>query len=102
MRYDALFSIFRTVESDSRNRTVFGHRIRDLLMACCTEIETAWRGVLKANAYSPVDRNDNLIIAEKWTTTYFIKLRDVLHIKDYSVSFFDFPQLGVIKPFKNR
>lgn len=41
--------LFRIVEPCERNAGTYGHRIRELLILLCTEIEACWSGVLKAN-----------------------------------------------------
>lgn len=41
--------LFRVVEPQQENFGCFGHRIRELLILLCTEIEACWSGVIKSN-----------------------------------------------------
>jgi hypothetical protein len=100
MRYQELTHIFRTVEPVAANLKVYGHRIRDLLNACCMEFEAACRGVLSANKYSPKTKKGDPIDRKHWSTNDYVKLRDPLILRTYEVSLVDFPKLGKIKPFE--
>jgi hypothetical protein len=87
--FDYLVEIFRHVEPAAENFSTFSHKIRELLILICTEIEAGWRGVLLENGYST---KGNL------NTNDYVKLLPVLRLKDWKVVIKDYPDVGTLAP----
>ena len=47
-----LYEIFNYVEPCNRNKKVYSHRIYELLLRSCTEVESNMKGILTVNGYS--------------------------------------------------
>jgi hypothetical protein len=78
--FDALELLFRYVEPTSENRSAFGHKIREVLILTCTEVESAWRSVLEANT------------TEKkisYTTKDYSALLEPMRLNEWSVALKD-------------
>jgi len=88
--FDTLELLFRYVEPASENRSAFGHKIREVLILTCTEVETAWRSVLEAN--STEKKNS-------YTTRDYSTLLEPMRLKEWSVALKDYPDLGEFSPF---
>lgn len=84
--------LFQTIEPDKINYHVFGHNIRNLLILTCTEVEAQLKGVYQSIARKEKDR---------YYTTDYVKLCEILKLKDYSVNLGYFPLDNDIEPFKN-
>lgn len=87
LRYQ-LEEIFRTVHPVSANFDAFGHDIRNLLILASTEVEAHWKGVLAANG------------VRGSTTKHYVRLADVLKLKEYAIRLPFYPWLEVIRPFE--
>jgi len=48
--FDEMQTLFRYIEPQTRNNAAYGHKLRELLIIACTEVETLWRSVLEANS----------------------------------------------------
>lgn len=81
--------ICQTVQPGPKTFAAFGHDIRNLLILACTEAEAHWRGVLVANGAQ----------RKAFKTTDYVKLVDIMRLRDFAVSFPDFPDLDPIRPF---
>jgi hypothetical protein len=88
--FDYLVEIFRHVEPAAENFPTFSHKLRELLILVCTEIEAGWRGVLLENGYST---KGNL------NTNDYVKLLPVLRLNDWKVVLKDYPDVGTFAPF---
>ena len=88
--FDALELLFRYVEPASENRSAFGHKIREVLILTCTEVETAWRSVLEANSSERKQR---------YTTKDYSALLEPMRLNEWSVALKDYPDLGQFPPF---
>ncbi len=84
-----LREVFSTAEPVSKTDAVYGPQIRSLLLLACMEVEAAWKGVLRANAY-PVAR---------WSTNDYVKLLHPLALADYEVTLAWYPDYPAFKPF---
>jgi hypothetical protein len=71
--FDYLVEIFRHIEPSYSNFKAFGHKVRELLILVCTEVESAWRAVLTENGYSS---------RSHFNTTDYVRLLPVLRLKD--------------------
>jgi len=84
-----LIDLFRTIEPDITNVNTSGHRVRELLILACTEVETLWKDVLRENGY----------IKERYTTNDYIKVRDILKLDQFRVSLRRYPDYAIHPPF---
>ncbi|MCA0432803.1 MAG: hypothetical protein LCH46_06025 [Proteobacteria bacterium] len=87
-----LEDICQSVHPERTNLKTYGHRIRNLIILACTEVEAQWRGVLRANHY---ERRGG----GAFTTEDYVKLAKPMELKDYSVAFPHYPWLLPVKPF---
>ena len=87
-----LQNLFETVEPDSLNLHAHGHKIRELLLLACMEIESAWSAILKANGYSSKRR---------LTTKDYVKLAVPMLLEGYEVRLQSYPNFPVFTPFDN-
>ena len=87
--FSRLGDVLRFVEPDPNNLLAFGHELRMLLILACTEVESSWTGVLKANRYP----------AGKWTTNDYVKLLKPMKLDEWSVELAPALPLGALKPF---
>jgi hypothetical protein len=90
-----LRDVFKTVHPVGRNRRSYGHEIRSLLILACTEVESAWKAILRANGFSRATAG-----AKSWTTRDYVKLLKPLRLREWGVAMPLFLNYGVIVPFQ--
>ena len=83
--------ICETVHPEEPNLEVYGYDIRNLLILACTEVESHWRAVLKANGVS----------RGRWTTREYVGLADAMKLNEFAISFPDYPWIEPVAPFKD-
>lgn len=88
---DLLERIFLIAYPSPDNLSTYGYEIRNLLILSCTECETQWRSILRANGY----RSGN------YTTRDYVRLEAPMRLHEYSVAFKRYPWLASITPFGN-
>jgi len=88
--FSYLIDIFRNVEPASENLTTFGHKIRELLILVCTEVEAGWRAVLEANTTAR---------KKSYRTDDYFRIKEPLRLGEWSVALKDYPNLGEFSPF---
>lgn len=88
--FSYLVEIFRHVEPASENLNVFGHKIRELLILVCTEIESSWRAVLEANSTTE---------KTSYRTDDYFAVKEPLRLDQWRVALKDYPNLGEFSPF---
>ncbi len=81
--------ICQVVQPDPRNMGTFGHATRELLILACTEVETHWKAVLRANGFT----------RSKMTTADYVKTLAAMKLSDYEIEFRPFPRLSAFRPF---
>jgi hypothetical protein len=86
---EALERICRVIHPIDDTMPTFGHDIRNLLILAATEVETHWKGVLKANGATANTTND------------YVKLSKAMQLRSYAVTFPYFPWMKALKPFEN-
>jgi hypothetical protein len=91
--FDYLTEILRHVEPAKENLSVFGHKTRELLLLACTEIESGWRAVLDENTKQE-KRQD------RYTTADYFRVKEPLHLGEWSVILIDYPHLNAFTPFE--
>lgn len=88
-----LDEVFLYVEPNQITKTTFSHKIRELLILCCTEVENFWKPYLVKSG----------LIASRagFTTNDYIKLKDKLYLSDFEFTLISYPDLGPIVPFEH-
>lgn len=96
--------LFRSVEPDEVNDRAYGHRMRELLILLCTEVEANWVSILKANF--PVKVAEVKDDGKYLNTSHYQKLKDVMFLDKYTIRLSDYkdrhfsPFLGWLGPKK--
>lgn len=83
--------VFRTIEPVEANDVTHGHRLRELLILACTEVESGWKGVLDAQGYGSGGRDLN--------RRDYVKLMKPMRLGEWTVHLFSHPGYRPIKPF---
>jgi hypothetical protein len=83
--------VCETVHPEEPNLEAYGYDIRNLLILACTEVESHWLAVLKANGLSRV----------RLTTRDYVGLKDAMKLNEFAISFPDYPWIKPVAPFKN-
>jgi len=86
-----LAEICRFVHPDGPSLAAYGHEIRNLLILTCTEVESHWRSILKANKVN----------IRNYSTSDYLLLKDAMKLGDYSITFNLYPWLPPLAPFEN-
>ncbi|MDX8163546.1 hypothetical protein ACQUGU_03140 [Acinetobacter baumannii] len=81
------------IELDKNNFTVYGHKIRELLIISCTEVEYLLKRLLVENGY-PID-------GKKLKTKHYYECKDILKLNEYTVETRRYPNLKIFSPFAN-
>ncbi|WP_146125643.1 hypothetical protein [Burkholderia ambifaria] len=89
--FSYLIEIFRHIEPATSNFKTFSHKLRELLILTCTEIESSWRAVLTENAPS---------IKNPSRTSDYIKIKEPLRLDEWSVVLSDYPDTESFSPFR--
>lgn len=86
----SLDELFNYIEPSEINFLSHGHKIRELLIIACTEVEYLLQKMLVENGYTE---------KEMYTTRDYIKCKDILKLDSFAVQLNQYPTLGVFKPF---
>lgn len=89
-------NLFRTVQPDENNFHAFGHEIGNLLILICTELETQFRGILKANFATPLNGS-----TDRFNTGDFVQLLKPMRLSEYKIKLSNYPWLPWISPYDN-
>ncbi|HXW70001.1 MAG TPA: hypothetical protein VEK34_00905 [Methylocella sp.] len=84
-----LEAICYIVQPSTKTLDVYGHEIRNLLILGATEVEMYCRGILTANGSK----------ASKFNSNEYAKLAAPLRLDNYAITFLDFPDLQLFRPF---
>lgn len=87
-----LYTLFNYIEPADDNLKTFSHRIYELLLRATTEVESNFKGILKANNYP---NHDNLNIRND-----YFKLAPVLKLSEYRIVFKRWNSNKEFKPFE--
>lgn len=79
------------IELDKNNFSVYGHKIRELLIISCTEVEYLLKRLLIENGYKVKEKN--------LSTKHYFECRDILKLNEYTVETRKYPDLKVFSPF---
>lgn len=85
-----LEELFQTVEPVAANAAVYGHRIREILLLSCMEVESSWAAVLKENGYS---------IRGNLSTNDYVKLFQPMMLDGYQLSLQSYSSYPPFSPF---
>jgi hypothetical protein len=95
-----LADVFRYVEPHPKNWDTFSHKIRQLLVLTCNEVESQCKAILRANGYESLDRNNRSRDEKDWTLKDYSKLAGPMRLHEYEVEVFRYPDVPKIKPFE--
>lgn len=90
IQVERMEQIFQTVEPTGANIFCYGHRVRELLLLACMEVESSWKAVLRANEYKSSGR---------LTTTDYVKLLPAMLLDCYTISLRSYPDFPAFSPF---
>lgn len=89
---NSLDELFNYIEPSEINFLSFGHKIRELLILACTEVEYLLLKMLVDNGY---------IEKKIYNTHDYIKCKDILKLDNFEVQLNQYPNLGTFKPFSS-
>lgn len=92
MLLSKLEDLFETVEPNKRNMGAHGHKIRELLLLACMEVESSWSAVLRENNYQ---------YKGYLRTSDYVKLTQPMFLETYAMHLTQYAHLGDFTPFKN-
>lgn len=82
--------LFEYIEPHASNENVFSHRIYELLLRACTEVESCCKGILMANGHAANNMGD------------YMKIEQSSSLSGYTVEYFNWlPYKYVTQPFAN-
>jgi len=84
-----LSDILLYVEPDIKGKESYGHKIRELLILSCTEVENYWKKYLKVAGVPP----------KNYTTNDYVKLLTPLHLAEYEVVLKPYAKVKPLRPF---
>ena len=88
----SLDGLFNYIEPSASNLSAYGHKIRELLILACTEVECLLVKTLVDNGYEQKDR---------YSTSDYIKCKDILGLDKFDVTLVQYPSVKVFRPFHN-
>lgn len=86
---DKLHEVLLFVEPDINGLQAYGHKIRELLILACTEVESSWI------SYFRLANQDNV----RLTTNDYVKLNEKLRLFEYQICFKNYPFNLKMMPF---
>jgi hypothetical protein len=87
-----LEELFETIEPAEANLLAYGHKIREILLLACMEVESSWSAVLKENDYPA----DGML-----TTKDYVKLLTPMLLDSYELSLQSYPHFPSFVPFRD-
>ncbi len=91
---EKLDEILLFIEPSQDGLKSYSHKVRELLILACTEVENQWRSLLQKANYSPQNGRD-------FTTIDYVKLLSKTHIAEYEIGLKNFDSFVPSKPFAN-
>lgn len=88
---EKLDDIFLYIEPDTVSFNTYGHKIRELLILACTEVENFWAHYMHLSKTKPIGKN--------YTTKDYVKLKDKLFLKEFQCTLRSYVSLAPINPF---
>lgn len=90
---EKLDDLFLFIEPDIVSLNTYSHKIRELLILACTEVENFWSYFMNLSGAAPIGRN--------YTTQDYIKLKDKLFLQEFQFTLRSYVALPSIRPFLN-
>lgn len=87
---EELQTIFQVVEPTINNYKTFGHKIRNLIILACTEVDSICKNILLSNSYKK---------KERYSMNDYIRLKGVLKLNQYKIDLIRYPEILNISPF---
>jgi len=87
---ERLDEIFLYVEPSPMALKTYGHKIRELILAC-TEVESTWSRYLRVAGATPVGKD--------FTTRDYVKLLSKLYLAEFEIKIKPYPTIAPIRPF---
>jgi|HubBroStandDraft_2_1064218.scaffolds.fasta_scaffold50434_2 hypothetical protein len=88
---EKLDDLFLYVEPDTVSFNTYSHRIRELLILACTEVENFLGYYMSSSGTKPIGAN--------YTTKDYVKLRDKLFLREFKCSLRSYNTISPILPF---
>jgi hypothetical protein len=90
---EKLDDLFLYIEPDMISFNTYSHKIRELLILGCTEVENLWGYYMNLSGTKPIAKN--------YTTKDYVKLNDKLFLNEFQCTLRSYVSLPPIKPFEN-
>ncbi|MBI9056040.1 MAG: hypothetical protein JEY96_19620 [Bacteroidales bacterium] len=91
---EKLDEILLFIEPSFDGLKAYSHKIRDLLILACTEVENQLRSLLNRANYNPLNRR-------MYTTQDYVKLNSVAYLDEYEIGLRNYSNFSPSKPFSN-
>lgn len=107
MAFDLIIEDFKTIckyiDPCDENFYVHSHRLYELFIRICTEMESSMKAILKANGYKKTYKKGKTIDDNKWNIEDYKLLEPILKLSDYKVliNFWNGGRGGECSPFNN-
>jgi hypothetical protein len=88
-----LEELFETIEPTTSNASTYGHRIRDVLLLACMEVESSWTAVLRDNGYTTT--------TGIFTTNDYVRLFEPMLLDGYELHLQSYPSYPAFTPYAN-
>lgn len=91
------------VDPSDENYAVYSHRLYEVFIRTCTEMESNMKAILNANGYIKKNKKGEIINKEWWNIDDYKKLEPILKLSDYKVlvNFWNGGRGETCIPFKN-
>ncbi len=87
--YDLIIADFKKIceyiDPSDENHLVYSHRLYEVFIRTCTELESNMKAILKANGYIKKNKKGKIIDEKQWNIDDYKKLESVLKLSDYKV-----------------
>ncbi|MCX2472785.1 hypothetical protein OQZ33_00435 [Pedobacter sp. MC2016-05] len=88
---EKLDDLFLYIEPDVVSLNTYSHKIRELLILACTEIENFWVHYMMLSGIAPIGRN--------YSTQDYVKLKEKLFLNEFQFTLRSYATLAPITPF---
>lgn len=89
-RLDELLLLY--IEPSQNGLNSYSHKLRELLILACTEIENLWNSYMQLSDTVPIN-------GKQYTTKDYVKLLSPLHLSDYKTTLKPYSNVDPIRPF---
>ena len=88
---DDIEEVFKVVAPHSKQFSVYGHAIRNIIILACTELDARMQSILVSNGVQSIGKHFEMLD--------YYKLKDSLKLDEYELSFYRYGDLGTFSPF---